>query len=620
MNISFYPIILPIIVGFLCLLIPRGLKWVRELSALFGSLITFLLTIAIFISKPSTQNFQLIRLDNLSGLILLAIGLFGFLITLYSLKFMQGKFRLREYYAYILWTIGAACGTVMANNLILLLMFWGFLGLTLYLLIGISGPPASTAAKKTFIIVGGSDALMLLGIAIMWFLTGTLQMDKIQLSTFNSQLSTFSFLCLAIASFAKAGAMPVHAWIPDCAEKAPLTVTAFLPASLDKLLGIYLLARICLNLFTLNPQLSTLLLIVGTFTIIAAVFMAIEQHDLKRLLSYHAVSQVGYMVLGIGTGNPIGIAGGIFHMLNNAIYKGCLFLTAGSVEHKTGTTNLDKLGGLAKVMPITFVSCLIATLSISGVPPFNGFVSKWMIYQGIIQLGNGTGIGSRLWFIWLVAAMFGSALTLASFMKLIHATFLGQGSLGLKKLRVEGLGFRDKNSKLTMEVHWPMWLPMVILAGLCVLFGVFAYVIPLKYFIFPSLVTHYSLLATDFIGFWSPGLATLLIIIGIIVGAVIYWLGNLKNLREDTPYVGGEIVSNDVRVTGTDFYGTIKGLGILNFIYKKAEEKLFDIYDQGKNFTFILTKGLQKIHTGILTNYLNWCLLGMLILFFVLLK
>ena len=112
------------------------------------------------------------------------------------------------------------------------------------------------------------------------------------------------------------------------------------------------------------------------------------------------------MVLGIGTGNPIGIAGALFHMLNNAIYKSCLFLTGGSVQHKTGTTNLDKLGGLAKLMPITFTACLIAALSISGVPPFNGFVSKWMIYQGIVELGRE---GSKLWVIWLAAAMFGSA-------------------------------------------------------------------------------------------------------------------------------------------------------------------------------------------------------------------
>ena len=376
MNALFYPIVLPFIIGIFCLLTP---KKVREALALIGSLATLGLTIWLFSIKNQFPAGGLFLIDNLSGFILPAIGLFGFLITLYSLKYMAGKDRLREYYTYILWTIGASFGVVLANNLILLLVFWGFLGLTLYLLIGIGGPRAAPAAKKTFIIIGGSDALMLLGIVLIWLRVGP-------------ETSIFS-LGMDIAAFAKAGAMPFHTWIPDMAKTAPLSVTAFLPASLDKLLGIYLLARISMNLFVMNQTMGLVLLIVGAVTIIAAVMMALVQHDLKRLLSYHAVSQVGYMVLGIGTLNPVGMAGGIFHMLNHAIYKGCLFLCGGAVEHRAKTTDLAKLGGLSKFMPITFVACVVAALSISGIPPLNGFVSKWMIYQGIIEVGNGQGWG-----------------------------------------------------------------------------------------------------------------------------------------------------------------------------------------------------------------------------------
>ncbi len=603
MNILFYPILLPIFFGILCLLISERLKGLKEGIALIISLVTLFVTISLFFHKPLEwvkSGSSILRLDNLSGFILIAITFFGFLIILYSLKYMQKKSALREYYAYTLWTIGAACGTVLANNLIILLVFWGFLGLTLYLLIGIGGPDATAAAKKTFIIVGGSDALMILGVGIIFLLTGTFFMDKISIPI-SGELSVIAFFCLAIAAFAKAGAMPVHTWIPDCAEKAPLSVTAFLPASLDKLLGIYLLVRLCTNLFKLVPWINLILLIIGAVTIVAAVFMAMVQHDIKKLLSYHAVSQVGYMVLGIGTGNPIGIAGGLFHMLNNSIYKGCLFLTGGAVEQKTGTTDLDKLGGLAKLMPITFFTCLIAALSISGIPPFNGFVSKWMIYQGILKLGKN---GDKLWIIWLIAAMFGSALTLASFMKLIHATFLGSPSTNT---------YSPSPKK---EVHWTMWLPMIALAGLCIIFGVFAFQVPLKWFILPSLSAMNYQRSTLFIGFWSPGLATLLIIIGIIIGLIIYWFGNLKNLREDSPYIGGEILPSENRITGTDFYNTIKNLKLLSWIYKKAEGKLFDIYDQGKNLTFFFTNILKKLHTGVLTDYLAWCMLGVIILLF----
>jgi len=616
MNPLLYPIALPIIAGFLCLLIPKKRRGILEGLALIASLATFALTIWLFFERPLdwlVGGALFLRLDGLSSFILMASGLFGVLIVLYSFKYIpafisrvhpEGKGRLREYYAYILWTIGAGCGALLANNFILLIVFWGLLGLTLYLLIGIGGPEASSAAMKSFIIVGGSDCVMILGVGIIWFLTKQFEMHSVTLSL-TGALPTAAFLCLIVASFAKAGVMPLHTWIPACAERAPIPVIAFLPASLDKLLGIYLLARICLHLFELKmaTTMSLILLIVGAVTIIAAVMMALVQHDLKRLLSYHAVSQVGYMVLGIGTGSPIGIAGGLFHMLNNAIYKGCLFLCGGAVEHRTGTTDLDRLGGLAKVMPITFATCLIATLSISGVPPLNGFVSKWMVYQGIIELGKG---GDKLWIIWLAAAMFGSALTLASFMKVIHTIFLGQRS-----------EVRSRESKIR-EVSASMWVPMVVLAGLCVIFGVFAYAVPLKHLIFPSVADMPAV--EEWLGWWRPGPATLLIIVGIGIGAIIYWVGNLKGLREDTPFIGGEVIPDEHRVTGVDFYNTISDLKLLKGIYNGASKGLFDIYYIGANVVAVFTKAVQKVHTGILTAYFSWFLAGLLILIYILMK
>ncbi len=563
--------------------------------ALLGSILTFAITIAFFIEMPVSAVPSYLLIDNLSRFILLSIGLFGSLTVLYSIKYMEAASRLREYYTYVLWTIGAACGAVLANDLILLLVFWGFLGLTLYLLIGMGGPQSSDAAKKTFIIVGGSDCLMILGVGIIWLLTNTFQMNRISINLINSaNLATIAYLCLAIAAFAKAGVMPVHSWIPDCADSAPVSVTAFLPASLDKLLGIYLLARISMNLFIMNKAMGIVLLAIGSITIVAAVMMALIQHDLKKLLAYHAVSQVGYMVIGIGTGNPLGIAGGLFHMLNHAIYKSCLFMGGGAVEHKTKTTDINRLGGLARVMPITFISFLVAAFAISGIPPFNGFFSKWMIYQGLLNMGKE---GDKLWIIWLVAAMFGSALTLASFMKLLHAIFLGQS---------------NRISVLKDEVPWTMWLPMVILAGLCVIFGVFAFSTAMNMFILPAVP------GVAFLGFWRPGVATLLIVVGLIMGGIVYLLGPPKSVREDNPFTCGEELPREYRVSGVDFYRSIQEMGFLKSIYKKAEANIFDIYEQGKTLVFLLTRRLRRLHSGILPVYLIWCLMGMIFLFFAL--
>jgi len=542
----------------------------------------------------------LLRFDNLSTFVATFVGIFFLLVIVYSAGFMRHKAGLVRYYSYIILTFVASLGAVFANNLVLFMVFWGVLALTLYLLIGFGDRKRTAAtAKKTFIIIGAADAFMLLGLALVWRITGTLQMDSINISL-ETPLATWAYLCLAAGAFAKAGAMPLHTWVPDAAEDAPTPVTAYLPASLDKLLGIYFLVRISLGMFQMNVAMNTFLMAVGSFTIVAAVMMALVQHDLKRLLGYHAVSQVGYMVLGIGTANPVGIAGALFHMLNNALYKSCLFLSAGAVEKRAGTTDLRKLGGFAKAMPFTFVAFLVASFAISGVPPFNGFASKWMVYQGVIEVGKG---GGYLWIVWLVAALFGSSLTLASFMKLTHAVFLGQPAQ------------RKRQDK---EVGFSMWAPPIVLATLCVIFGVFAFSIPIRRFIAPSVEGHIA-----YAGTWGASLATLLILIGIVIGVVIYLLARVTTTqRQVDAFVGGESLEQhpDMRTSGVDFYDTIRNLPVLHGIYELAQKRVFDIYEFAKGICLFFNKILRALHTGILTTYLLWMLLATVVLLFVLMR
>lgn len=635
-HILLYPLFLPLIAGIICLLIPR--KGIKEGLSIVVSLTAFILALIIFSAKELVFtrpwlsilggiNFSL-RSYHFSSFILVFLTLFGFLICLYSAKFMSGRKRLREYYAYLLWTIGASSGAILANNFILFLVFWGALALLLYGLLSLG---SYRLATKGIFIIGAADFAFILGVLFLYKLSGTFQMNQLGPISLTSPLSISAFILLMIGAIAKAGTMPFHTWIPDAAEEAPLPVMALLPASLDKLLGIYLLSRICLDFFRLIPNsaLSILLMIIGSFTIMAAVMMALIQHNLKRLLSYHAVSQVGYMVLGIGTGIPVAVAGGIFHMLNNAIYKSSLFLGGGAVEHRMKTTDLDRLGGLAKLMPVTFITFFIAALSISGVPPFNGFFSKWMIYQGVVELGKFGGTGN-LWILWLLAAMFGSALTLASFMKLVHATFLGTSSSSPPK---------DISSS-PREVGLSMTIPMVILASLCVGFGVFAYRLPLRLFILASVPGIPS--PAEWIGWWQPGLATSLIIVGIIIGAVIYLLSKVRLFRESTSYIGGEEVSPEMKVSGVDFYDTVRNFSGLSKIYEAAEKKKLDFYDWGMavcramaNILQILDraidyiwrglahlavlggKGASLLHSGILHTYLAWYLIGLILLLLI---
>ncbi|MCU0652462.1 MAG: NADH-quinone oxidoreductase subunit L, partial [Candidatus Omnitrophica bacterium] len=371
-------------------------------------------------------SYPFFKFDRLNGFMIVAAVVFFILSISYSIKFMQGHPRIRQYYLYLVLSLVSAIGALLANNLIILLVCWGFLGFTLYLLINMGDAAASKAAKKAMIIVGGSDALMILGIGIIYYVTRTFQIDIINLAVDNGMLA-FAYVCLAIGCFAKAGAVPFYSWVPDCAKSAPAPVNAFILTCLDKLLAVYLLVRISSSIFIMNSQMSSFLMLIGACSIIFAMVMALAQRDINRLLGFSSISQAGYMILGIGSANPIGITGALFHVINHAVYKSCLFFTSGNVQFRAKTTEFDKLGGLSRLMPLTYICSVIAGLSLSGIPPFNGFVSKWLIYQGLIF--NISGAASRMQSIFsvfaLIAAMFGSAMTLAAVMKLLHSVFLG---------------------------------------------------------------------------------------------------------------------------------------------------------------------------------------------------
>ncbi|MDD4954313.1 MAG: proton-conducting transporter membrane subunit, partial [Candidatus Omnitrophica bacterium] len=364
-------ILIPLSAGVLVFCLPKRWRGIFTLLATGG---VFLISCYLFrkeaaLTLPwvgSGMDFSL-RLYHFNAFILLAAAFFGLLIALYSLSFLKNKDIAGKFYAYLLLSLSFTNGALLADHLVLLLFFWEGLLLALYGLIFIGGPRAYKTANKAFVIVGISDLCMMAGVALTGYLAGTLTIGQINLPL--NSLGSLAFLLLVIGASAKAGAMPFHTWIPDAALDAPLPFMAFFPAAIEKLLGIYFLVRITLDMFQLTPGsfFSIILMAGGAITIILAVMMALVQKDYKRLLSYHAISQVGYMILGIGTCLPAGIIGGIFHMFNNALYKCGLFLTAGAVEKQTGTTDLEKLGGLRTLMPVTFICYLICAASISGV-------------------------------------------------------------------------------------------------------------------------------------------------------------------------------------------------------------------------------------------------------------
>ena len=542
------------------------------------------------------------RLDRFSAFIVAAAACFTFLVALYSSVFMRQKPGLKQFYAYLLINLSFTNGALLADNLIILLFFWEGLLLSLFGMIALGNKNSWQTAIKAFIIVGIADLCMMLGITMAGHLAGTLVISRISLAL-NNPLVIFAFVMLMIGAISKAGSMPFHTWIPDAATDAPLPFMALLPASLEKLLGIYFLGRISLNMFQLKAEsgLSMALMVIGVITIICAVMMALIQKNYKRLLAYHAISQVGYMILGIGTCLPVGIIGGLFHMLNNAMYKSCLFFTGGAVEKAAGTTNLEELGGLSSKMPITFFCFVIAALSISGVPPFNGFFSKELIYDAALERGA----------VFYFLAVLGSFFTAASFLKLGHAAFLGKA--------------KEENRKVK-EAPLAMLAPMVVIALGCIFFGL-KNSWPLNNLIQPILGNH-----TEGVGFAGFPLNMRLVVITIVV-----LLAALANHIFWSRIYGSGLKA-------ADYIHNAPGLAE---IYALAEKGYFDPYRMGMKFahaaakiificdrgidwltsnlfvssSYKLTGRIRKIHTGNYAHYLSWSLAGMfLIAMFLLYK
>ena len=543
-------IVLPVIFGIVILAMGKRNQPLQGKIAFLGALINLLMALSIFgkeiVYTVPWAGFGMefsLRAYHFSTFIVAAAAGFGILVALYSLVFMKERSFINQFFGYMMISLGLVNGAAFANNLIVMLFFWEGLLATLFGMIAIGNKGAFKTATKAFIIVGVSDLCMMAGIAITAYLSRTLTMTDIHL-TLNG-LGGVAFVLLMIGAIAKAGSMPFHSWIPNAAIDAPLPFMAFLPAALEKLLGIYFLARITLDLFKLEPHTwgSYLLMTIGAITILLAVMMALIQKDYKKLLSYHAISQVGYMVLGIGTAVPVGIVGGLFHMINHAMYKSCLFLTGGAVEKQAGTTNLKKLGGLGLKMPVTFGCFIIAAASISGVPPFNGFFSKELIYDGALERGN----------IFYIAAVLGSFLTAASFLKLGHAAFLGKREAGA--------------ASEVKEAPAAMLFPMIVIAGLCVLFGV-ANFLPLNYLIEPILGES-RLEGHHFSGFPTNMMLVVMTFVALIAALINHIYG--------------------VKKTGS-------GIGAVDHIhhapglssaYNAAEKGFFDPYNAGKFITRI---------------------------------
>lgn len=551
MNPILIPIILPLASAFLILLISEKTRYIKELLAIAVTGVALVSAVSIITQALFGTSLEFtsawagggiaftLKADKLSSFILLGLAFFSFVISIYSFSYAR-KGSARWFYFNLLITAAFSAGAALADNMVAMLFFWEGLLIFLYAFIALSqtGQPSKKTAMKAFLINGATDLCLLAGICITGYIAGTMSMSGIAANKLTLDgWAALGYTLMLIGALSKAGAIPFHTWIPDAALDSSAPFMAYIPAALDKLLGIYFLTRISVYLFALNGFAQLGLMTIGSLTILIAVMMALVQSDYKRLLSYHAVSQAGYMILGIGTLNPIGIAGGLFHMVNNALYKSCLFMTAGAVERQTGTNDLSKLGGLFGAMPVTAVCYIIAAAAISGIAPLNGFFSKELIYAGTLDTGYN---------IFFIAAELGSVLTLASFLKLGHSVFFGK---------------RPEALRGTREAPFSALLPTLILAGVCVAFG-FGARLPMEFLIEPSLQSLNLMHTESLSGFHFNGL---------------FWVSVVVILVAVVNHMFGFAAAKGAASKSSDHIHYAPGLKEL---YAMAEQRVFDPYEQ----------------------------------------
>lgn len=371
-----------------------------------------------------------LALDGFSLFMLVAIALVSLAVCLFSIDYMEHYGNKPVYYALFLVMIAGMNGLVLATDLFQIYLFLEVAAIASYALVAYGlGRDEVEAAFKYLMLSVVSTAFILLSIAVLYYVTGGLRLEEVALGLRSAGQPWLVATCvgLFIAGFGlKAALIPFHAWLPDAHPSAPAPISAILSGLLIKVSGVYALTRVFCHVFGLTPALSMVLMTLGAVSIVAAAFLALGQRDLKRMLAYSSISQVGYIVLGIGLGTPLGIAGGLFHLFNHALAKGLLFLNSGSLQQATGTRNMDEMGGLARRMPITAATTIVGSLSIAGVPPLNGFWSKLLIIMALVQAGQP---------VFAIVAVLASILTLWYYLVIQRKTFFGPDDERWKDLK-----------------------------------------------------------------------------------------------------------------------------------------------------------------------------------------
>ena len=420
-------VFVPIVGAFLLPLIGEVSKMGRNICAFaiigFSLLCSCLLLPSVVNSEVFTISFPFLAGNNLFFADRLAVfmavvsSLVCAIIVLYSMAYISHYKNQNEYYLIVVLFLGAMMGIVYSANLILIYLFWEITAIACWRLIGFFREKSCiVSADKAFLVTGFGAFVMLIGFVMVYGQYGSFDLQVIKAASASNPVANLAIFLILFGILSKSATLPLHSWLPD-AGVAPTPVTALLHAAVLVKIGVYVYARLFVATFTIDPVWETVVPMIAGISSLVAGGAALIETDMKRIIAYSTISQLGFIFLGLSIGNDVGLAGGLLYILMHSIAKGGLFLCAGVVEQKLHVKDITKLGGLIRTMPITAVSFLLCALSVMGIPPFGGFFSKYMVISGSIKSGH-----------YLISAVFilGTFLTMIYLFRIFAMIFLGE--------------------------------------------------------------------------------------------------------------------------------------------------------------------------------------------------
>jgi multicomponent Na+:H+ antiporter subunit D len=390
-------------------------------------------------------------MDGLTIFMLLIVNFVAFIVAVYSVNYMSRYTEKWQFFTLFLLMLAGMNGVLVTGDMFNMFVFIEIASIASYALVAFGTEKRELEASFKYAVMGGvASLLILLGVIFLYSATGTLNMGDMMVALRGSDQPALIYLVfgLFLTGFGlKAAMVPFHAWLPDAHPSAPAPISAMLSGVLIKALGVYAIARVFFTVFGFPHEVSVILLVLAAISMGVGALVAMRQWDMKRLLAYSSISQVGYIMLGLGIGTPLGILGALFHLFNHSMFKSLLFLDSGAVEYATGTRNMKEMGGLSKNMPVTGGSTLAGAMSLAGIPPFAGFWSKLIIIVAAVEANH---MKLAAW------AVLMSIVTIGYVLKVTRFAFLGE--------------IRDKLANIK-EVPAFMRISLVVLALICIFGG-----------------------------------------------------------------------------------------------------------------------------------------------------